>query len=211
MGAELVGISVDGVWCHAAFAAGAQAALPAARRLRAEGRGRADLRRLSRRRRHGERGAVRDRRGRRDPLELRVARSRQPRRRRHSRALEALRTNRTEDHELESRRVAGRSRAGTGDRAGHARRVRRLRVPVLRPRLPDRQGRAGDSWARSCASSSATSRYRGASARASRGRSRRSRGRAGQVLGDARRAVRASAIAQSGHGAHAGPARSAWT
>ena len=36
--AELLGISVDGAWCHAAFAARAQAALPPPRRLRAERR-----------------------------------------------------------------------------------------------------------------------------------------------------------------------------
>ena len=45
--AMVLGISVDGVWCHGAFAAGAQAALPAARRFRAEGRRREDVRRLS--------------------------------------------------------------------------------------------------------------------------------------------------------------------
>ena len=42
--AELLGISVDGVWCHLAFAQGSEPALPAARRLRAQGRGRAGLR-----------------------------------------------------------------------------------------------------------------------------------------------------------------------
>ena len=40
--AELVGISVDGIWCHLAFAQRPESALPAARRLRAEGRGRAE-------------------------------------------------------------------------------------------------------------------------------------------------------------------------
>ena len=36
--AELLGISVDGIWCHLAFAAGPQAPLSAARGLRAQGR-----------------------------------------------------------------------------------------------------------------------------------------------------------------------------
>ena len=49
-GAELLGISVDGVWCHLRLRQGPQPALPAARRLRAQGRGRAALRRLPRRR-----------------------------------------------------------------------------------------------------------------------------------------------------------------
>ena len=47
--AQLLGISVDGVWCHAAFARAPQAPLPAPFRLRAQGRGRARLRRLPRR------------------------------------------------------------------------------------------------------------------------------------------------------------------
>ena len=45
--AALIGISVDGAWCHQAFAAARQSALPAAGRLRAEGRGGEELRRLS--------------------------------------------------------------------------------------------------------------------------------------------------------------------
>ena len=39
---RLLGISVDGVWCHAAFAKQTQLAFPAARRLRAQGRRLAD-------------------------------------------------------------------------------------------------------------------------------------------------------------------------
>jgi peroxiredoxin len=45
--AELVGISVDGVWCHLAFAKGPQPPLPAPRGLRAKRRGLARVSRLS--------------------------------------------------------------------------------------------------------------------------------------------------------------------
>ena len=51
--AELVGVSVDGAWCHLAYAQAQQAAFSAAVGFRAQGRGRAGLRRLqSRSRRH---------------------------------------------------------------------------------------------------------------------------------------------------------------
>ena len=57
-----IGISVDGIWCHLAFAHDRQAALSPPGRLRAEGRGRAAVRRLPRSRRDQRAGAVRDRR-----------------------------------------------------------------------------------------------------------------------------------------------------
>ena len=68
--AALLGISVDGVWCHHAFAAGPHAALPAAGRLRAQGRGGEELRRLSAQGRRLRAGALRDRRRGHHPLEL---------------------------------------------------------------------------------------------------------------------------------------------
>ena len=82
--AQVIGVSVDGVWCHAAYAQRPQAALPAAGRLRAQGGGRPEVRRLRRRqRRHLRARAVRHRRRRRRPLVLRFADGRQPRGRRH--------------------------------------------------------------------------------------------------------------------------------
>ena len=57
-----LGISVDGAWCHAAFARSPQAPVPAARRLRAEGRGGPEVRRLPRRGRRQRARALRARR-----------------------------------------------------------------------------------------------------------------------------------------------------
>ena len=82
-GAELIGISVDSAWSHLAFAEGSQPALPAARRFRAEGRRRTRVPRLPRRRRDQRAGALRGRRRRCDPVELRLSGRGEPRRRRH--------------------------------------------------------------------------------------------------------------------------------
>ena len=139
LGAALVGISIDHAWCHVAFAQQPQPALPAARRLPSKGRRRAGVRRLRRRDRDERAGAVRHRRGGRHPLELRLADRRQPGRgwdpgrarvdagscrSRHERRLRASTADRSGQR--------ARSRPGARDGPCDARRVRRLRVPILR-------------------------------------------------------------------------------
>ena len=103
---------------------------------------------------------------RRHPLELRLARRRQPRRGRHPRGARRLAPAASpKETDVMSRLIHARRSAqdharGTGRRAGDAGRIRRLRVPVLRRGLSGPQGRAAEHGRRSCASSSATSRSR---------------------------------------------------
>ena len=92
-----------------------------------------------------------------------------------------------------STRPTSRRRAGARaprTRQGHHRRVLRLPVPVLQPRRADaRPGDGGRTRAR-CASSWRTSRCRSTTTRCPPPRRRCAAQRAGQVLGDARQAVR---------------------
>ncbi len=60
-GAELLGISVDGPWCHKALCRGAQPAFPSARGFRTQGSGRQAIRSLPQRRWDQRTRAVRDR------------------------------------------------------------------------------------------------------------------------------------------------------
>ena len=147
-----------------------------------------------------ERALFVHRRRRRDPLELRLADRRQPRRRRHPRRARGDGTAKAGRHDVmtEQRPTPDRpgrasaTTSGARRRAGHAGRVRRLRVPVLRRGVPDRQGGASGCSATSCASSSATSRCANIHPHAEHAaEAAEAAGGAGQVLGDARPALRA--------------------
>ena len=81
--AELLGISVDGIWCHLAFADNRKLHFPLLADFEPKGRRRPAVRRLSRPRWDQRARALRDRRRRHHPLELRLAGRHQPRRRRH--------------------------------------------------------------------------------------------------------------------------------
>ena len=216
-GAELLGISVDGVWCHLAFAHDRKLRFPAARRLRAEGRGRAASTAST---------AIDDGTSERalfvidgdgiirwsyvspvgvnpgaDGILTRSRHSQRGRRhdeRRRRRQLTLPVSDR--DHIAgtpRTRRSRWSSTATTSARTA-ARRTRSSRT-------------SSSGWATGCASSSATSRLRDPPARAARRRSGRSRGSAGQVLGDARRALRAPARARRSRTWCSTRSSSAWT
>ncbi len=110
----------------------------------------------------------------------------------------AARSGRGAGRPRRSGRPRDRPRPRSRDRLGDARRVRRLRVPVLR----DRGGRRTGSVAgrRPAVRVAASAADRRASAGADRGRGGRGRARAGGVLGDARPAAR-----QPGEPAAQGP------
>ena len=94
--AQLVGISVDGIWCHLAFAQAGTPLSVCSADFEPKGDGLAAVRRLSKRRRHERTSAVRDRPRRRRQLELRLAGRRQPGADGILRALEELPSVRTQ-------------------------------------------------------------------------------------------------------------------
>ena len=156
LNAELIGISVDGIWCHLAFAHDRKLRFPLLSDFEPKGEVAARLRRVSRTGRHQRARLVRDRRERHHPLELRVAGRHQSGRRRHSaRARSASKVGRGNmaDMTMKARHaqtvpVTDRDHAqGSADCSSDARRIRRLRVPALRPGLPDRAGASSSTWA----------------------------------------------------------------
>ena len=148
--AELLGISVDGIWSHLAFAKDRNLHFPLLADFEPKGEVARAYRRVPDAGRHQRAGALRDRPRRRRRVELRVPGGHQPRSGRDPSSSRepdggGRHVTRTEwEPTLTMPVSADRDHIqGPADCAGHARRVRRLPVPVLRSRIPDDQGRPG--------------------------------------------------------------------
>ena len=144
LGAELLGISVDGAWCHAAFAHERNLRFPLLADFEPKGEVAQRVRRLRRRRSASRAGAVRHRRGGRRSAGATSRRSASTpaptaSSRRWSRWLPRRSAGMSDATRHDHAHRPGRASATTCPgprRAGHARRVRRLRVPVLRRGAP---------------------------------------------------------------------------
>src|SRR5579863_9021399 len=103
------------------------------------------------------------------------------------------------DESIGKTQTAGRrerSRARSGEGAGDDRRVRRLPMSILRGGVSDREGIAETPWRAGAFGFSEFPADRGASTCRACGGSGGGGGRAGQVLGDARFALRKSGCAR---------------